>query len=102
MEYFLEKESAEMGRKSPVLRDDEMALLSNHDWPGNIRELGSLAREIVALGDSKATIAEIRRPVIARGRSAETAGIQSLKTVATMALRLAELDMILKALEEAH
>jgi len=102
MEYFLEKHSTEMGRKSPVLRNDEMELLLNHDWPGNIRELGNLARKIAALGDSKATIAEIRRPVTARGRSAETAGIQSLKTVARTASRLAERDMILKALEKTH
>ncbi len=102
MEFFLEKHSTDMGRKSPTLRDDEMELLLNHDWPGNIRELGNLARKIAALGDSKATIAEIRRPVVARGRSAETAGIQSLKTVARTASRLAERDMILKALEKTH
>ena len=99
---FLESFAAKMGRRVPTVGEEEMGILQGYDWPGNIRELGNLARKIAALGDSKATIAEIRRPIVARGRSAETAGTQSLKTVARTASRLAERDMILKALEKTH
>ena len=102
LEFYLEKHATEMGRKTPVLRDDEMELLSNYDWPGNIRELGNLARKIAALGDSKATIAEMKRPFVMRGRSAEPPASQSLKVVARTASRIAERDLILRALERTH
>jgi len=100
LEYFLEKHAVSMGRKAPTLSDDELELLVNYEWPGNIRELGNLARKIAALGDSTATIAEMRRSG-ARSRVGAPATL-SLKSVARTASRLAERDLILKAPERTH
>jgi len=59
-EYFLEKHALDAGRRTPILSAEEEELLRTHDWPGNIRELGNLARKIVALGQSRAAMSELR------------------------------------------
>ena len=59
MEYFLEKNAAELGKRTPNLSQDEEELLRSYDWPGNIRELANLARKMVALGQSRAAITEL-------------------------------------------
>lgn len=100
--YFLEKHAVEMGRKAPALNEDEMELLVNYDWPGNIRELGNLARKIAALGESKSAIAEIKGPSGIKSRVIEGPTNVSLKSVAKTASRLAERDLILRALERTH
>jgi len=51
-EYFLEKHAVEAGKRTPELSQEEVELLVTHDWPGNIRELGNLARKVVALGQN--------------------------------------------------
>jgi DNA-binding NtrC family response regulator len=50
MERFLAKQSAELGRKIPVLSNQEWETREAYDWPANIRELENLARKIVVLG----------------------------------------------------
>jgi two-component system response regulator AtoC len=102
MEFFLEKHALEMGRKIPELGDEEMELLINHDWPGNVRELGNLARKVVALGQSHTAMSELKRPVAARSKAAEYGRNESLKVVARAASRVAERELILKALERTH
>ena len=58
MEYFLEKHAGESRSKhSQAWARKKMEMLESHDWPGNIRELGNLARKLVALGESKAAMA---------------------------------------------
>jgi two-component system response regulator AtoC len=102
MEFFLEKHALEMGRKIPALGDEAMELLLNYDWPGNIRELGNLARKMVALGQSRTAMSELNRPVAGRNKSAEFGRNESLKVVARAASRVAERELILKALERTH
>jgi two-component system response regulator AtoC len=102
MEYFLEKHSAETGKRTPTLTAEDEELLLAHDWPGNIRELGNLARKIVALGESRAAMGELKRYAQAPEKSVEIARHASLKTVAREASRIAERELILKALERTH
>jgi two-component system response regulator AtoC len=102
MEFFLEKHALEMGRKMPALGDEEMGLLLSYDWPGNIRELGNLARKMVALGQSCRAMSELSRPVPARSKTTELGRNESLKVVARAASRIAERELILKALERTH
>jgi two-component system response regulator AtoC len=104
MEYFLEKHAAEVGKRIPILSADEEELLRSYDWPGNIRELANLARKMVALGQSRAAITELKRPEPVRSKRAEypSGASLSLKVVAKEASRLAERDLILKALERTH
>jgi two-component system response regulator AtoC len=102
MEFFLEKHALEMWRKMPALGDEEMGLLLSYDWPGNIRELGNLARKMVALGQSCGAMSELSRPVPARSKTTELGRNESLKVVARAASRIAERELILKALERTH
>ena len=101
-EYFLEKHAVEAGKRTPVLSQEEEELLRTHDWPGNIRELGNLARKIVALGQSRLAMSELKCPAAEPRKTVEFARNESLKVVAKEASRLAERDLILKALERTH
>jgi len=101
-EYFLEKHALEAGKKTPALNAEDTELLKAHDWPGNVRELENLARRIVALGEPQAVVGELRPPVMNRVRLGDAPRYASLKAVAREASRLAERDLILKALENTH
>lgn len=101
-EHFLEKHALEAGKKTPALQAEDEELLQAHDWPGNVRELENLARRIVALGEPQAVVGELRQPVGNRERLIDMPRHASLKAVAREASRLAERDLILKALEKTH
>jgi len=101
-EYLLEKHALEAGKRTPVLSQEEEELLRTHDWPGNIRELGNLARKIVALGQSRAAMSELHRSGQGGNKAAPLSRNESLKVVAKEASRVAERELILKALERTH
>jgi two-component system, NtrC family, response regulator AtoC len=101
-EYFLEKHAHESGKRTPVLHVEDEELLKAHEWPGNVRELENLARRIVALGDSMGVMGELQRPARLRTNAGDAPRDSSLKAVAREASRLAERDLILKALERTH
>ena len=101
-EYFLEKHAVEAGKRTPELSQEEVELLLTHDWPGNIRELGNLARKVVALGQARVAMSELKRVAPAHGKTIELARNESLKVVAKEAARVAERDLILRALERTH
>lgn len=99
---FLTKHAAEQRRRSPQISTGEMDVLISYDWPGNIRELGNLARKIVALGNPRVVIAELAKrsqTVEPSGKPTETS---SLKSAARAAARLAERHLIQQALERTH
>jgi len=100
-EYFLEKHASEAGKRTPALSAEDEDLLKSHNWPGNVRELENLARRIVALGDARSVMGEFRQPVL-QSMSQELRRPASLKAVAREASRLAEKDLILRALEKTH
>jgi len=101
-EYFLEKHAVEAGKRTPELSQEEVELLLTHDWPGNIRELGNLARKVVALGQARVAMSELKRVAPTHGKTIELARNESLKVVAKEAARVAERDLILRALERTH
>jgi two-component system response regulator AtoC len=101
MEHFLTKH-AEPGCKVPVLNQAETALLTKHDWPGNIRELENLAKRIIALGDAGRVLNGFRPVVKAESRLPEKPQEFSLKVAARAASRQAERELILKALEKTR
>ena len=101
-EYFLEKHAVEAGKRTPELSQEEVELLLTHYWPGNIRELGNLARKVVALGQARVAMSELKRVAPAHGKTIELARNESLKVVAKEAARVAERDLILRALERTH
>ena len=102
MEYFLEKHATETSKRTPVLSAEDEEILQAHDWPGNIRELGNLARKLVALGTSRAAMGELKRSTAVSQKAMEISRSMPLKVVAREASRIAERDLIQQALERTH
>ena len=95
--YFLSKYAAQFGRPQPKLSGYIMSQFNDYDWPGNIRELEYAVKKIVALGDERAAVADLRARVAAQGHNGG-AEIPSLKDAARAASRQAERELILKVL----
>jgi two-component system, NtrC family, response regulator AtoC len=103
VEFFLTKHSAQFGRQRPQLTPRTLRILMDHSWPGNIRELENVVRKIVALGDEQRAMAELEaEPVVERVETAVAPASFSLKVAARAASRVAEREMILKALEHTR
>lgn len=97
VELFLAKYSTLLGRTRPHLDSQDFALLQGFAWPGNIRELENVVRQIVVMSDAKAVLsqlaAQIEAPV------SVTAGKASpLKTASRAASHRTERQLILETL----
>jgi DNA-binding NtrC family response regulator len=92
VEHFLLKYGEEFRRPVPKLSADMERLFLDYSWPGNLRELESAARVLVALGDEHLAMG---------GRQPSEAGNGnrlSLKAAAKAASHQAERELILKVL----
>ena len=49
-QHFLDSISANLGIKSSIINEHELALLCNYEWPGNIRELKNVIERSLLLG----------------------------------------------------
>lgn len=97
--FLLGKHAALLGRPRPPVNPQTLQVLSGYDWPGNIRELENVARKIVALGNERLAIAELREAAPSPQRiPAEAPRVHSLKAAAKAASREAERELIMKAL----
>ncbi len=98
VEFFLRKYAELFGRPLPVLTTRTMRSLTEHSWPGNIRELENAVKKIVALGDERAVLADLDLHTgELRREDGSPKGI-SLKEAARAASRQAERELILKVL----
>jgi two-component system response regulator AtoC len=106
VEYFVEKFSKKYQKKITSLSDKMMKALSQYHWLGNVRELENVIQRLVVLGNEKAIIEELT-PVTKEDSITESKkkmvpakkGWPSLKEVHQEAIRKAESEIILKALE---
>jgi len=101
LQHFLSKYASELGRGIPPISEEETEFLQGHHWPGNVRELENLARKIVALGDTRKVVDDLRDRPKPAAPSQQPASF-SLKVAARAASREAERDLISKALERTH
>jgi len=60
-EYFLQKLSRQFRRSMPLLSLDTLDLLTQWDWPGNMRELENWIARAVILGGDDALVVELKR-----------------------------------------
>jgi two-component system, NtrC family, response regulator AtoC len=60
-DYFLERLARKFSRTAPQLDAATLHLLSQWDWPGNLRELENWVARAIILGDSEALGAELKR-----------------------------------------
>ncbi len=102
LDYFLTKHAHQLGKAAPVVSDDVQDLLRTYDWPGNIRELENVAKKIVALGQPKAALADLRVEPKRAPSAPEALSSRSLRTASRAASRRTEQELILKALERTR
>src|SRR6202046_128624 len=58
-EFFLTKHAGQLGRTRPSLSSRTLQIFLDYSWPGNIRELENVVKEIVVLGDEQLAVAEL-------------------------------------------
>jgi two-component system response regulator AtoC len=102
LEYFLTKHAAQLRKPVPALGDDVLSLLQGYHWPGNIRELENLAKKIVAIGQAKTALSDLRIESQKMLRATEIPPSRSLRNASRAASRRTEQELILKALERTR
>jgi len=101
-ESLIKKHAAQLGRPAHSLSPRMLEVFSTYSWPGNVRQLENIVKNIVALGHEEFAISELvanppeKRATIANGRS------DSLRAASRAASREAEREMILKALDRTR
>jgi len=99
VDFFLKKHGAQLGRSRPSLSPGTLELFMDHSWPGNIRELENIVKEIIALGDERLAVAELGTSISAKKKTQRPASPSySLKAAARAASREAERELITQAL----
>ncbi|HXX36167.1 MAG TPA: sigma 54-interacting transcriptional regulator [Thermodesulfobacteriota bacterium] len=106
VEYFLDKFSRKYQKKAVPMSDKMMEALSRYDWSGNVRELENVIQRFVVLGNEKAILEELT-PAIQEDSASEKRRKSvsprevwpSLKEVHQEAIKGAECEVILRALE---
>ena len=97
VEHFLLKYGEEFRRPVPKLSADMERLFLDYSWPGNLRELESAARVLVALGDEHLAMGGLRA-LLRQPPDTGNGNRLSLKAAAKAASHQAERELILKVL----
>jgi DNA-binding NtrC family response regulator len=98
VESLITKHAAQLQRPRVSLSERTMGKLLDHPWPGNIRELENVVKEIMALGDEDLAMSMMSEAAAAPREMNPAAPRYSLKAAARAASRGAERELILKAL----
>jgi two-component system response regulator AtoC len=101
LRFFLQNYAREFHRPIPPLSVQTERILSDYDWPGNLRELEDAARALVALGDEALAMGGLRQRWV-RGVDHTKSERVSLKQAAKEASWAAEKELILRALERTR
>jgi DNA-binding NtrC family response regulator len=72
VEFFLQEAIEETGSKVDGITDAAMTVLSNYDWPGNIRQLKNVIRTMVVMCDRDMLDVQDIPPDIAQGPQLST------------------------------
>jgi two-component system response regulator AtoC len=109
VEYFLNKFSKKYQKKVTSLSDKMMKVFSQHHWLGNVRELENVIQRLIVLGNEKAIIEELTSvtkidsiPEKKNKMVPTKKSWPSLKEVHRDAIKKAESEIILKALETTN
>jgi len=102
VDFFLARHGSLMKKPIPALDNVAMEVFLSYNWPGNIRELENIIKKMVALGESRTALDDLRSSMNHIPKTNESTRVLSLKTAARAALRRTERELILKALERTH
>jgi two-component system, NtrC family, response regulator AtoC len=101
-EFFMVKHAMLFGRPQRALSSRTLQIFLEYNWPGNIRQLENVVKNIVALGDEELSVAELTPSAPEKRPAASNPRPDSLKAAARAASREAERELILRALERTH
>jgi two-component system response regulator AtoC len=96
--HFLRKYAQEFRRPVPELSSEMRRLFEEYSWPGNLRELESAARVLVALGDERLAMGGLRALLHPPAGAGNGGSNLSLKAASKAASHEAEKELILKVL----
>jgi two-component system, NtrC family, response regulator AtoC len=102
VEAFLTKHATQLQRPRISLSERALQTLFDYSWPGNIRELENVIKEVVALGDEHLVLSMLSENTSSPRQANSGAPMYSLKAAARAASREAEKELILKALARTH
>jgi two-component system, NtrC family, response regulator AtoC len=102
LEHFLTKHARELNRGSLDVAPADLEALAAYDWPGNVRELENLAIKFIAVGSTCVDPRDFLRGTTRGDGTPGTRYSSPLKVAARKALRRAERELILDALERTH
>jgi two-component system response regulator AtoC len=106
VDHFLEKLSILYGKPRKDLRQETMRLLQGYDWPGNVRQLENLIKQIVVRSDENIIYDTLKGPIPSTGRKGPLVEIDdddlTLKGKVDGAVAEVEKLLITKALHKTN
>lgn len=106
VDHFLEKLSILYGKTRKEIKPETMHLLQAHDWPGNVRQLENLIKQIVVRSDENIIYDTLKGPIPSQGRKGPFFEIDdddyTLKNKVDHAISEVEKMMITKALHKTN
>jgi DNA-binding NtrC family response regulator len=101
-EVLLHKHSLLLGQMRPSMDLEDFGLLQEWHWPGNIRELDNVIKQIVVLNDAKCVISELVGAAKAERKPGTSVSRLALKAATRAASRRVEEQLILDALAKTR
>ena len=102
VDIFLTKHSGLLGLPRPAVSPRTIRVLQDYAWPGNIRELENVVKEMVAVGDETVALSDLLPVVSLNGGAGITSERISLKEAGRAASRHAERDLIQRVLTQVR
>jgi DNA-binding NtrC family response regulator len=101
-ELLLTKHSMLQGQPRPRLDEEDMSLLREWHWPGNIRELENVIKQMVILNDPKSVLGDLLSAPKENRVAQSAANGTALKSATRAASRRVEEQLILDALTKTR
>lgn len=101
-DFFMAKHATLFDRPRRSLSPRALQIFLDYNWPGNVRQLENVVKNIVALGEEDLLVAELAMTPQQEPAMASRARSDSLKAVAKAASREAERELILRALQRTR
>jgi two-component system response regulator AtoC len=106
VDHFLEKHSLLYNKPRKELKQETIRLLQNFDWPGNVRQLENLIKQIVVRSDENIIYDTLKGPIPSQGRKGPIVDIDDedfgMKAKVEQAVSEVEKMLITKALHKTN
>jgi two-component system, NtrC family, response regulator AtoC len=106
VEHFLDKLAILYGKPRQAIKPETMKVLQNYDWPGNVRQLENLIKQIVVRTDENIIFDTLKGPIPSQGKKGPILEIDdddfTLKNKVEQAVAEVEKMMITKSLHKTN